>query len=374
MDSGFYVAAVPFHVALVTVALWVGMRAARRDRLDAPLGGWLVRLCADLLLLGAVAAVAAALCALFVSDPLFAGIRMLSQMLFGELVVLSGWMAAVHAYSGRPARALLPAALASTLVAVYWDAYHREPQELVVRHHTLERRHDGRTARHLRIVHLTDIQSEEVGAHEQLALEEALRQKPDLVVFTGDYAVNEQAAADLRRLLQRVHFTAPLGVYAVPGDVPDDGPAIFGGLGVTWLEDQHVRVTRPDGGSIVLVGLSTPMSRTTDPRALRRLIESAPAADLRIVLGHAPDFVAELAGHGSVDLALAGHTHGGQIVLPLFGPPLTLTRLPRRYAGDLNDYQGTPLHVSRGIGMERGTAPRVRFLCPPEVCVLDVTY
>jgi predicted MPP superfamily phosphohydrolase len=69
---------------------------------------------------------------------------------------------------------------------------------------------------------------------------------------------------------------------------------------------------------------------------------------------------------------LAGHTHGGQVVLPLFGPPRTASRLPRLYAGGLHDFAGTPLHVSRGVGMERGFAPPLRFLCPPEICVLDV--
>jgi predicted MPP superfamily phosphohydrolase len=69
---------------------------------------------------------------------------------------------------------------------------------------------------------------------------------------------------------------------------------------------------------------------------------------------------------------LAGHTHGGQVVVPFFGPPVTAIRLPRRYAGGLNDYEGTPLHVSRGVGMERGFAPQLRFLCPPEICVIDL--
>jgi predicted MPP superfamily phosphohydrolase len=82
----------------------------------------------------------------------------------------------------------------------------------------------------------------------------------------------------------------------------------------------------------------------------------------------------KLAGQVDVELALGGHTHGGQIVLPGFGPPLTLSRLPRRYAAGLNVYEGIPLHVSPGIGMERLTAPQVRFFCPPEVSVIDVRY
>lgn len=88
------------------------------------------------------------------------------------------------------------------------------------------------------------------------------------------------------------------------------------------------------------------------------------------MISHAPDFIDALPVH--VDLVLAGHTHGGQVVVPLLGPPKTASRLPRLYAGGLHDYRGTPLHVSRGVGMERGFAPPVRFLCPPEVCIVDL--
>jgi predicted MPP superfamily phosphohydrolase len=93
-----------------------------------------------------------------------------------------------------------------------------------------------------------------------------------------------------------------------------------------------------------------------------------------IAIGHAPDFVMQLAGGAPVDLVLAGHTHGGQVVLPFVGPPGISSRLPRRFGGDVHDYRGIPVHVSRGVGMERGTAPQIRFLCPPEICVLDVRY
>jgi predicted MPP superfamily phosphohydrolase len=100
------------------------------------------------------------------------------------------------------------------------------------------------------------------------------------------------------------------------------------------------------------------------------LLSRGPGAGHRIVISHSPDFVDAMPV--SVDLVLAGHTHGGQVVLPLFGPPTTASRLPRLYAGGLHDYRGTPLHVSRGVGMERGFAPPVRFLCPPEICILDL--
>jgi predicted MPP superfamily phosphohydrolase len=96
----------------------------------------------------------------------------------------------------------------------------------------------------------------------------------------------------------------------------------------------------------------------------------APSADHRIIISHAPDFVDALPV--TVDLVLAGHTHGGQVVVPLFGPPHTASRLPRRYAGGLHEFRGTPVHVSRGVGMERGFEIPVRFLCPPEIGIIDL--
>ena len=97
---------------------------------------------------------------------------------------------------------------------------------------------------------------------------------------------------------------------------------------------------------------------TVRPSRLLALAARAPRDSLRLVIGHGPDFVLDLADTGLVDLALAGHTHGGQVVLPLLGAPFTKTRIARRYASGLNDYEGIPIHVSPGVGMERGTAPQ----------------
>ena len=70
---------------------------------------------------------------------------------------------------------------------------------------------------------------------------------------------------------------------------------------------------------------------------------------------------------------VAGHTHGGQVQIPFFGPLFTLTEIPREAAaGGLHEVNGTQLYVSRGVGAERGEAPLIRFNCPPEISLLTL--
>src|SRR5262249_16833041 len=114
-------------------------------------------------------------------------------------------------------------------------------------------------------------------------------------------------------------------------------------------------------------------------RSSRRPIDESLAAAARafdgltIVLGHAPDFSRSVGDVGVPVLCVAGHTHGGQVQLPFFGPLITLTSIPRKMAGGgLFEAGAAGLGVSRGMGMGRGSAPRIRFLCRPELEVLEL--
>ncbi|MBD1937970.1 hypothetical protein [Microcoleus sp. FACHB-68] len=99
-------------------------------------------------------------------------------------------------------------------------------------------------------------------------------------------------------------------------------------------------------------------------------LKVAPCDRFHIVLGHAPDCAL---GDVDADLLVAGHTHGGQVRLPFVGPVFTRSKIPRSWAAGMTKLTGNrTLIVSRGIGMQRGVAPRVRFLCRPELVIIEL--
>lgn len=263
--------------------------------------------------------------------------------------------------------------LAFFLTAAGVDAFFIEPTALEVTHHEIT---DPRIQQPLRIVVIADIQTDQIGEYERKTLETALAQKPDLILFAGDYfAVSYfQNWHDIRdrfqKLVEELDFDAPLGVYAVRGNLDTwlPWPVAFRSMSGKRVNG---RTESFELGGIRLTCLSEPDSFETG------LHLSQPNEDLfHVVLGHAPNFAL---GQVEGDLLLAGHTHGGQINFPLIGILSTGCQVPRAWASGMTELPTIPsypfprrLIVSRGTGMERGPAPRIRFLCRPELVVIDL--
>lgn len=107
---------------------------------------------------------------------------------------------------------------------------------------------------------------------------------------------------------------------------------------------------------------------------LRDLLRDTAEGGITLCLHHTPDGVdgiRELDPGQRVDLFLCGHTHGGQVCLPFWGAVITLSKYHKKFESGLREYRGVPVYVNRGVGLEGG-APRVRFLCRPEVAVIDL--
>jgi predicted MPP superfamily phosphohydrolase len=300
---------------------------------------------------------------------------------FGEDVFgvmrLFAWAVFVHAplvLAGaafllrREARRLAIAAAvgAAIIIIIGVDAFLIEPGQLEVAHVELR---SGRLAKPLRIGIAADIQIDrEPGEHERAALAALAAAKPDLVLLAGDFVQQEDPAraksvrAALGACFREARLEPPLGVHVVRGNIDDDDGWEEPFAGLAWnvhRRTEHVAL-RSD---VTLTGLHVEDSFTPTLQVTR------PGAGFHIVLGHSPNFAL---GRIDADLLVAGHTHGGQVRLPLIGPIMTLSGVPRSWAAGVTPIGERTLVVTRGVGLERGFAPRLRFLCRPEVVIVDV--
>jgi predicted MPP superfamily phosphohydrolase len=231
--------------------------------------------------------------------------------------------------------------------------------------------HDGQGT--VRIAVLADLQTTGIGDHERAAVRAILDARPDVILVPGDLFQADDAALAtegpaVRELLAQLD--APGGVYLVEGDV--DPAARLAALvppNVTRLDDRVVEV-RVGDRRLRIGGTRLDVTTAAADEVRRDLAVDDGALT---VMSHRPDTVLQLPPDSGVDLVVSGHTHGGQIALPWFGPPVTLSKVPRAVgAGGLHEVDGNSIYVSTGVGMERGQAPQVRLLVPPSVGVLEL--
>jgi hypothetical protein len=234
----------------------------------------------------------------------------------------------------------------------------------------------------LRIVQLTDIHH---GPWTTLArvrriVDVANSLKPDLVVLTGDYIQRHKdyappVAAALAALRARIGVLGVLGNH----DWGLDGPLCQRELaraGVRLVDNDRVFVTpgRTLAGDAAATGLCVAGvgDLMTHVQHYDRALAGVPADVPRLLLSHNPDVAEEpgLVNSGfRVDLMLSGHTHGGQVSLPILGPVVTMSRYGRKYARGLVAGPVCPVYVSRGLGM--AMLP-LRFGSTPEVAVIEL--
>jgi predicted MPP superfamily phosphohydrolase len=163
-------------------------------------------------------------------------------------------------------------------------------------------------------------------------------------------------------------------VYAVTGspavDLDETVPALLKGLHLHWLQGKSVNL-QVNGDTLQIAGLSCSHKPFVDFPLLKQIVLPNPQ-EFTILLYHSPDLAPHAAELG-IDLQLSGHTHGGQVCLPLLGAIVTGSLYGRRFQSGRYNLQNLVLYVTRGIGMEGAGAPRVRFLCPPEIVLWEIT-
>ena len=231
---------------------------------------------------------------------------------------------------------------------------------------------EGKTIAQLSDLHFGQTSPEYV----ERCVERTNELRPDLVAITGDHVGRNTGdqAARVARILSRLE--APLGVFAISGN-HDHGvyrpsargrhPQVMDRLeeeGIRNLDNVALPFGAP-GARSWLVGLGDVWAGAC---RIDETMADLPREDARIVLSHNPDTVDPIARAGA-DLVLSGHTHGGQVDIPVFGPPILPVRNREHYSGLYDVGRRTRLYVSNGLGY----LIRVRFNARPEIALHELT-
>lgn len=230
----------------------------------------------------------------------------------------------------------------------------------------VEMRSEKMTEGRIRLVQLADTHSEATVGNERRAVEIVNGLKPDMVLLTGDYLNKENALPVFKEMLSGLRASS--GIYLVKGNHDLEMGVLDAALkdGAAVLLPNTAKDLTVNKVPIRLIGMES-----GDGGLLKRLARPALKTKLKsltIFISHFSDLIYS-ADEAGVDLYLAAHTHGGQIRMPLYGALLTMSRMGKRFEAGRYLVGRTTLYVNRGLGM---SAPRFRFLCRPEITVLDI--
>jgi predicted MPP superfamily phosphohydrolase len=215
----------------------------------------------------------------------------------------------------------------------------------------------------LRLGLLTDVHRSYWVSHEDVAraVSTLLAERPDLIVLGGDYVTWGDRSYVEPSAEALAPLTAPYGVFAILGNHDDDHamPAALARRGMQVLKDVRTRLTIR-GEPVDVIGIRFWTRRPADIAAIAR-----GALPMSIMLAHDPRRLTDAAAL-NVPLVLSGHTHGGQVVLPLVGA-VAAAKFP--VVAGIGRRGSTTMFVSRGLGT---VYVPVRINCPPEVAVLTL--
>jgi predicted MPP superfamily phosphohydrolase len=222
-----------------------------------------------------------------------------------------------------------------------------------------------------RLIHISDIHMNSWMHRKRL--EQVIRlvnaQRPDLLVLTGDFISDHasQHETDLVSAFSQVR--TKYGAAAVLGNHDHWADAqmvrrVFKASGIRDLSNTYFTLER-DGAQLHIAGVDDVIEKLD---RLDVVLDSLPENGCAILLAHEPDYANISSACGRFDLQLSGHSHGGQVVLPIIGSPF-LPPLGQLYPSGLYQVREMYQYTNRGLGM---TAFHLRLNCRPEVTVLTL--
>lgn len=236
--------------------------------------------------------------------------------------------------------------------AAFTDSYWIEPNWLAVRKIRL-----GQGEPTHRFVHFTDLHHKGDKVYLESVVQKINKAEPDFVCMTGDIVEDNSFLTEALEILKGIKSP----IYGVPGNHDfwahadfEEIARAFAETGGAWLNGTQA-VTRD--GKITVLGAGEHPPTGFKPNT----------ATKNIVLIHYPEWVEKLPPN-KFDAILAGHSHGGQVRLPFYGP-IAVPFSTGKYDLGLFETPSGPLYVSAGIGW---FLFNIRFRCRPEIAAFEI--
>lgn len=232
-----------------------------------------------------------------------------------------------------------------------------EPQWLEVTHHHI----NGRIESPIKMAHLSDLHFGNLFRLEKKVLAEIEKEKPDIIMVTGDSYENLHQVEEMKNFFTQLK--APLGVWGVKGNWENWNPvgderSFWQTIGVNLLVNEKSKI-RED---IELFGYDDEFSGKPD-----RDLANERTEQFRICIFHSPAFFEKASEKCS--LSLSGHTHGGQVKIPFWGP-LWVPRGSGPYLQGWYQLSNSRMYVSRGLGT---SVLPIRFGSRPELSFISLS-
>lgn len=220
-----------------------------------------------------------------------------------------------------------------------------------------------------RILHLSDLHIDGIQGLAERVVEQIAPLEVDLCAFTGDYRFATSGPChnvypEMRKIVHAIRSRC--GILGILGnhDYAEEAPELEA-MGVRMLMNTAVKIAT-SRGSVWIAGVDDAWDY--DCADLPGALSSVPAGAFKILLAHSPDIISEASASG-IHLYLCGHTHAGQIRLPVVGATLVPATCERRFLQDTWKEGAMQGYTSSGIGC---SMLPVRFRCPPEIGLIEL--